>query len=168
MFPSTHNSPVSSMMVPKSPACLVRGRSRRADRPRADGDANTNAFGWVPVGPLCSCLPNQVDILTLGILLCGEKKHREDRQQCRWRNKGFWLFRGLVYILCTGIGQLSLVTPQHRSWDHWLIRLGRHSGSFLPDRSRLPFVLWGFSEPFVIGWGVNQARTKYARFCPCQ
>ena len=55
-------------MVPKSPACLVRERSKRADGPRVDDDANTNAYGWVPVGPPCIGLPNQVDILTLGIL----------------------------------------------------------------------------------------------------
>ena len=46
-----------------------------------------DSFGWVPIGPLCSGLLNQIDILVQRILLCVEKKHQEVISQCEYRAK---------------------------------------------------------------------------------
>jgi hypothetical protein len=76
MFPSTSSSPVSSSMVPKSPACYLD--NGQMDKQTMCG-TNMDICAHLPVGPLCRCLCNQITIFTLnsGLLLLMKEKHCE-------------------------------------------------------------------------------------------
>jgi len=76
MFPSTVNSPVFLLTVPKSPACFRRGVVKRVlSNKEVDRDANKDVSRRVPIGPLCGGLLDQIDVLALRILLCAEESH---------------------------------------------------------------------------------------------
>ena len=76
MFPSTVNSPVFLLTVPKSPACFRRGTVKRLPSDEEENrDANVDVSRRVPIGPLCSRLLNQIDVLALRVLLCAEECH---------------------------------------------------------------------------------------------
>lgn len=76
MFPSTVNSPVFLLTVPKSPGCFRRGTVKRfiSDK-EANREANVDVSGRVPIGPLGGRLFDQIDVLALRVLLCAEGSH---------------------------------------------------------------------------------------------
>src|SRR5260221_227125 len=89
MFPSTDNSPVFLLTVPKSPACYVAEEWVTRSDDVIAMTTNIDPPSWVPIRPLCSRLLDQVDVLALCILLCAEDGH------C-----GSWVLRGKPVKVC--------------------------------------------------------------------